>query len=175
MSQLRTGFFAALVAFGAASLQAQEITVETLDDPVEESDVFVTEEPSGVFLREASLFEEITEEVRAVKGLGADIRALDKTTGEVRDITLSDNETARFGYLSIGLAECRHPDDNAAGEAYAYLTITEEAAPSDPLFQGWMIASSPALNAMDHARFDVWILRCQVAADAASTEATSGN
>ena len=34
MSQLRTGFFAALVAFGAASLQAQEITVETLDDPV---------------------------------------------------------------------------------------------------------------------------------------------
>jgi hypothetical protein len=29
-----------------------------------------------------------------------------------------------------------------------------------PVFSGWMIASSPALSAMDHPRYDVWILRC---------------
>ena len=49
---------------------------------------------------------------------------------------------------------------NEFGEAYAYLTIVEEANTAAPVFQGWMIASSPALNAMDHARFDVWVLRC---------------
>jgi len=29
-----------------------------------------------------------------------------------------------------------------------------------PVFKGWMIASSPALNALDHPRYDVWVLRC---------------
>ncbi|WP_370394358.1 DUF2155 domain-containing protein [Cognatishimia sp.] len=161
--------------------QAQQIIVESLDDPVD-SQVdgetgFITETDSDVFLRGASLFEEITEEVRAVKGTGVDLRALDKTTGEVRDITLSDGQSEAFGYLRIGLTECRHPDDNATGEAYAYLTIVEEANTAAPVFQGWMIASSPALNAMDHARFDVWVLRCQVDAAVAdaTTEETSGN
>ncbi len=28
------------------------------------------------------------------------------------------------------------------------------------LFSGWMLASAPALNAMDHPRYDVWALRC---------------
>ncbi|MDA9980314.1 DUF2155 domain-containing protein, partial [Yoonia sp.] len=27
-------------------------------------------------------------------------------------------------------------------------------------FAGWMLASAPALNAMDHPRYDVWALRC---------------
>lgn len=170
--------WAALAGFlGAATAQAQEIIVESLDDPVESEDIFITETDSEVFLRGASLFEEVTEEVRAVTGLGAELRALDKTTGEVRDITLANGQSEGFGYLRIGLTECRHPDDNAAGEAYAFLTIAEETNTANPVFQGWMIASSPALNAMDHARFDVWVLRCQVdaAAAEASTEETSGN
>ncbi|MEO0381372.1 MAG: DUF2155 domain-containing protein, partial [Pseudomonadota bacterium] len=24
----------------------------------------------------------------------------------------------------------------------------------------WMIASAPALSAMEHARYDVWVMRC---------------
>ena len=28
------------------------------------------------------------------------------------------------------------------------------------LFDGWMIASSPALNALDHPRYDVWVIGC---------------
>lgn len=172
---MRGAFVAAFLTSGWAA-QAQEIIVETLDDPEESSDVFLQETETDVFLRGASLFEEITEEVRAVKGTGAELRALDKTTGEVRDIVLGDGQVESFGYLRISLTECRHPDDNATGEAYAYLTIAEEANSAAPVFQGWMIASSPALNAMDHARFDVWVLRCQVdAALAESTEDTSGN
>jgi len=30
-----------------------------------------------------------------------------------------------------------------------------------PDFDGWMIASAPALNALDHARYDVWVMRCK--------------
>ena len=31
---------------------------------------------------------------------------------------------------------------------------------SEPVFVGWMIATSPALSAMDHPRYDVWVLNC---------------
>lgn len=179
MTPVRISKWVALAGLlSVTSVQAQEIIVESLDDPEESQDTFITETDSEVFLRGASLFEEITEEVRAVTGLGAELRALDKTTGEVRDITLANGQSEAFGYLRIGLTECRHPDDNAAGEAYAFLTIAENDNAAAPVFQGWMIASSPALNAMDHARFDVWVLRCQVdaaAADDASTDETSGN
>ncbi|MGB0800115.1 MAG: DUF2155 domain-containing protein, partial [Planktomarina sp.] len=26
---------------------------------------------------------------------------------------------------------------------------------------GWMVASSPALNALEHPRYDIWVLRCK--------------
>ena len=58
------------------------------------------------------------------------------------------------------LGECRYPADNPAGDAFALVsirTIQDDAA----VFEGWMIASSPALSAMDHPRYDVWALRCQ--------------
>ena len=28
------------------------------------------------------------------------------------------------------------------------------------IFKGWMFASSPALSALDHPRYDVWVLSC---------------
>ena len=39
------------------------------------------------------------------------------------------------------------------------VTLTDGA--DQPVFSGWMIASSPALNALDHARYDVWVMRCK--------------
>ena len=30
-----------------------------------------------------------------------------------------------------------------------------------PAFHGWMIASSPALSALEHSRYDVWVIRCR--------------
>ena len=90
---------------------------------------------------------------------GGTVRVLDKITGEVTDLELANGEAARVGHLSIALGECRYPAGNPAGDAWEWLTIFYQAVP-DPVFQGWMIASAPALNAMDHPRYDVWALRC---------------
>ena len=46
------------------------------------------------------------------------------------------------------------------------------AADRETLFEGWMIASSPALMALDHPRYDVWALRCGAAPDEALPELT---
>lgn len=97
------------------------------------------------------------EEVTVAKG--ALLRGLDKLTGAVTDMRVMNGEVGRMGKLLVALGECRYPEGNPSGDAYAFLAIGEEARP-DPIFTGWMVASSPALNAMDHPRYDVWVLRC---------------
>ena len=94
-----------------------------------------------------------------LSGIGADIRILDKLTGAVTDLEVSNGQTDNVGALSVTLGDCRYPAENVASEGYAALVIHYRAEVA-PIFAGWMLASSPALNALDHPRYDVWVLRC---------------
>ncbi len=88
------------------------------------------------------------------------LRGLDKVDGSLTDIEMDTGESRDYGRLTITLGECRYPKGNPAGNAFAYLTI-RESGKDEPIFKGWMIAAAPALNALDHARYDVWVLRCK--------------
>jgi hypothetical protein len=68
-------------------------------------------------------------------------------------------ETKRFGHLEITAEACRVPADDPAGDAYAFLKIRDIREETDR-FSGWMFASSPALSALDHPRYDVWVVGC---------------
>ena len=68
-------------------------------------------------------------------------------------------ETVRYGYLEITADTCRVPKDDPAADAYAFLRI-RDIRESEPRFSGWMFASSPALSAMDHPRYDIWVQSC---------------
>ncbi len=94
-----------------------------------------------------------------VSAPGAVLRGLDKVAGASRDMELRVGETAELGRLSVTLAECRYPPADPASEAFAWITVRDDAR-EQVLFDGWMIASSPALHALDHARYDVWVLTC---------------
>lgn len=146
---------------------AQQIIIETLDH--QPSLDYLRKDSDGVtfntFIDEDVVTETVVE---AVSAKGALLRGLDKLTGHVVDIDLENGYSVGFGDLRVDLADCRHPADNATGEAYAFLSVFEEKKSDAPLFQGWMIASSPALNAMDHARYDIWVLRCNTAATSGS-------
>ncbi|MCC5955783.1 MAG: DUF2155 domain-containing protein [Natronohydrobacter sp.] len=96
---------------------------------------------------------------RIANGNGAILRGLDRVAGTSEDLTLSRGGEARIGHLIVMLEECRYPVENPAGEAYAWIDIFDTRA-DEIIFSGWMIASSPALNALDHARYDLWVLRC---------------
>ncbi len=97
---------------------------------------------------------------QAGEATGGVLRVLDKVTGAVTDLTLASGETGALGHLNVTLNECRFPASNPSGDAFAKVTVIyrNEAA---PVFAGWLIASAPALNAMDHPRYDVWALRCK--------------
>ena len=95
----------------------------------------------------------------AVSGSGAVLRALDKVNGRTEDFEVRSGQSAEIFNLVVEMADCRYPADNPTGDAFAYLVIREEQS-QEAMFAGWMIASSPALNALDHPRYDVWVLRC---------------
>ncbi len=139
--------------------QAQEtIIVETLEDP--ESFEFAPVEPTL----------EITQTEQAtLRAEGAILRGLDKLNGDVVDVELGVGYSFTIGTLRVDLADCRYPDENATGEGYAFLSVYENGNLNQPFFRGWMIASSPALNAMDHPRYDVWLVRCRTSEGASDS------
>ncbi len=90
---------------------------------------------------------------------GGLVRTLDKTSGQTKDFEISAGGSVSIGNLQIVLSECRYPRGNPSGNAYAALEISETGK-AGVVFSGWMIASTPALSAMEHPRYDVWIMRC---------------
>ena len=100
-------------------------------------------------------------EIATAQADGAVLRTLDKVSGTITDQTLLQEMTTQVGNLSVTLSECRYPIDNPAGDAFARIIIRSDKQ-TVPVFQGWMIASSPALSSLDHARYDVWVLRCTI-------------
>ena len=100
--------------------------------------------------------------VKTSDGAIVQLRALDTITGLVEDIELAVGDTTVYERLMISVKDCRYPRVNINADAFAYLVIRDvrEILPS---FEGWMIASSPALSALEHPRYDVWVLRCKLA------------
>ncbi len=97
--------------------------------------------------------------VKTENGQGARLKGLDTITGTVTELELAVGGTIRYERLQITLRECRYPEDNISSDAFAYLVIQDDRNET-PNFDGWMIASSPALSALEHPRYDVWVTRC---------------
>lgn len=92
---------------------------------------------------------------------GGVLRWLDKLSGATEDVTMPAGQTLERGQLTIRMDECRYPANDPSSDAFAHLTIMDNRTQAIA-FDGWMIASSPALSAMDHPRYDVWVLNCDV-------------
>lgn len=112
----------------------------------------------ALFLSVATLLP-LSAMAQTAKAPGAMLRGLDKVSGTHVDLKLRAGETVGLGKLQITLGECRYPTDNPSGDAYAWLVI-RDGHDEQTTFEGWMVASSPALNGLDHQRYDIWVLRC---------------
>jgi hypothetical protein len=90
------------------------------------------------------------------------LQGLDKVTARVSTIEAPVGRTVRFGTLQIIARTCDKRPPEETPESAAFLDIWEvrpgEAAIS--VFRGWMFASSPALSAVHHPVYDVWVLDC---------------
>jgi hypothetical protein len=91
------------------------------------------------------------------------LQALDKVTGRVRTIEAAIDRPVQFGSLEIVVRTCRKRPPEETPESTAFLEITDARAPEPgaTVFSGWMFASSPAISALEHPVYDVWVLDCK--------------
>lgn len=91
------------------------------------------------------------------------LQALDKSTARTITFEAKVGTTIEYGSLFIKVQSCRKSEPLEKPESAAFLQIWEvplKAEKSEWVFSGWMFASSPALSAMDHPVYDVWVLDC---------------
>lgn len=124
---------------------------------------------TGPVFAQVSLMQPDRPQTDVDTGLGAVLRGLDRVNGETREVDLANGAGAELFGLLVTLQECRYPINNPTGDAYAFLRVQDAESGAD-FFEGWMIASAPALNALDHNRYDVWVLRCNTPAAEATDE-----
>lgn len=88
---------------------------------------------------------------------------LDKITARVATIEAPVGRPVRFGTLEIIARSCkeRRPEENPESAAFLDIWELKPNQPAHSLFRGWMFASSPALSAMEHAVYDIWVLDCR--------------
>ncbi len=90
------------------------------------------------------------------------LQALDKVTARVFTIQAPIDEPIEFGTLEITVRGCDKRPPEEMPESAAFLEVTESrlGEPSIMLFNGWMFASSPAVSALEHPVYDVWVIDC---------------
>lgn len=96
------------------------------------------------------------------------IRGLDKVTGQAHDYTLTVGRPARIGTLEVVARTCSKSAPEETPEVAVYLQVYDnpparegEEAERREIFHGWMFASSPGLNALDHPNYDIWAIDCR--------------
>ena len=97
------------------------------------------------------------------------LQGLDKVTARVSTLEARVGEVVRFGTLEIIARSCdkRPPEEPPESAAFVDIWEIRPGEPAISLFRGWMFASSPALNALEHPVYDIWVLDCVEPADVA--------
>src|SRR5690348_1601252 len=100
-------------------------------------------------------------------------RGLDKITGRARDIDAPVGVPVKFGTLTLTVDYCHTVPPEEPPETTAFVQIDEDQPGGKPkrLFSGWMFASTPALNALEHPTYDVWVTTCKTDEPAAAAPA----
>jgi len=101
------------------------------------------------------------------------LQGLDKITARVSTIEAPVGETTTFFSLRIMARACHKRPPEEPPESAAFLEISEQERDdaAGPLFSGWMFASSPAVSALEHPVYDVWVLDCRKASSSSEESA----
>jgi hypothetical protein len=114
--------------------------------PPESDDTVVIERPT-----------EKIENARAV------FSGLDKITGRTISFDAAIGETVKFGLLEVTPRACytRPPTEPTNTDAFVEVDEVTLKREVKRIFTGWMFASSPGLNAVEHPIYDVWLTDCK--------------
>jgi hypothetical protein len=101
------------------------------------------------------------------------LQALDKVTAETLRFEAAVGQPVRYKTLVFTVKACEQSaEDEPQEDSIAYMTVDSQprpapgkpAPPPRQVFKGWMYASSPGLNPLQHPVYDAWLITCRAAA-----------
>jgi len=106
-----------------------------------------------------------------LKGNAVVLRTLDKVTATTKDYTVKVGDELQYGSLTVAVKHCEKKPPEDVPETYAFLQIDDlkrdgkgDDGQDVRVFSGWMLASNPAISALDHGVYDIWVIDCKVPA-----------
>ena len=94
----------------------------------------------------------------------ATLAGLDKITGRITRFDVYIDETVLFGALEITPRACYdRPATDTVQRTSVFVEVDQRSLDGTTrrIFTGWMFADSPALSAVDHPVYDVWLIECK--------------
>jgi hypothetical protein len=114
------------------------------------------------------LFSGMSAHAANISGSAIILRALDKVTATTQDYTVEVGDSLQYGSLSIEAVHCEKRPPEELPETFAFLKIQDAKldgkggrAEEEVVFSGWMFGSRPALSALDHGVYDIWVIGCR--------------
>jgi hypothetical protein len=98
------------------------------------------------------------------------LQALDKVTTETMRFEVPVGQPVRYKTLIFTVRACETAaSDEIAPETAAYVVVDTQpkaqggraAPPGRQVYKGWMYASSPGLNPLQHPVYDAWLIACK--------------
>jgi hypothetical protein len=88
---------------------------------------------------------------------------LDKITGRIIQFDVYVDETVQFGALQVTPRVCYTRPPTKPQQTTGFVEVDEITLERKVrrIFTGWMFASSPGLNAVEHGVYDVWLVDCK--------------
>ncbi len=87
----------------------------------------------------------------------AELIVLNKVSAQSELRKVPVGEAVLVGSFSLLVKVCDKAPPEDPPESGAYLDIVQKG---EKIFEGWMFASDPALNSMEHPVYDIWLQRC---------------
>ena len=94
-------------------------------------------------------------------------QGLDKITARIKTFEIKVGIQKKIGVLDINLQKCVYSKPLVEPESIAYIKVFDRSEKYSvtknkmSIFEGWIFASSPALNAMEHPVYDVSLISCK--------------
>lgn len=107
------------------------------------------------------------------------LQAVDKVTAETIRFEAPVGQPVRYGSIVLTVRACESTAaDEPMEDTVAYISVESQplaqsgrpSPGSRQIFRGWIYASSPSLNGLEHPIYDAWLITCRTSAPLRTAE-----
>lgn len=95
------------------------------------------------------------------------LRTLDKVTATTEDFAVKVGDHLEYGSLRVEVKHCEKKPPEDIPATWGFIQIFDKRTDGEgtdvegaKVFSGWMLAERPAISALEHPVYDVWLLEC---------------